>query len=66
MAKIIMKPAVQETLRSMQIGETLVIKYRTANQIAVATAISRLRKESLDFLYTVKDQPTGIKVTRTK
>lgn len=65
-AKIISKPSLAETLRSLSIGKPVIIKSNQWKANSVRNTISRLRKKGFDFDPTEEGLVDAIKVTRNK
>lgn len=65
-AKIISKPSLAETLRSLVIGKPSTIKNHQFKTNSVRNTISRLRKKGFDFDATEEGLVGEIRVTRLK
>lgn len=65
-AKIISKPSLADTLRSLNIGKPSIIKSNQFKINSVRNTISRLKKKGFDFLATEEGLVDEIKVTRLK
>ncbi|NDV77864.1 hypothetical protein D0T57_02620 [Dysgonomonas sp. 511] len=65
-AKIISKPSLAETLRSLTIGKPSTIKSNQFKTNSVRNTISRLKKKGFDFDATEEGLVDEIRVTRLK
>lgn len=65
-ARIISKPSLAETLRSLTIGKPSTIKSNQFKTNSVRNTISRLKKKGFDFDATEEGLVDEIRVTRLK
>lgn len=65
-AKIVTKPSLADTLRSLSIGKPTIIKNSQFKPNSVRNTISRLKKSGYDFSASEEGQIDQIIVTRLK